>query len=169
MGDQLTTHLKQLYRCLIIYRAALRNVAWTLILPGALFLGEIIAGIMLIVELVFGRGSTLFKSVTYGLAYFSLSAATNVSITLAIAIPLLLRRRKMMREFGSGYDRPTKPYIAISTILIESSALVALFTSLWIGFYGAKSPAAHLFVSVVIQIQVSLDVVFLPNCQPQTD
>lgn len=130
-------------------------MAWTLILPGALFLGEIVAGAILVTDLVLGSGSTLFKSLNCGLAYFSLSAATNISITLAIAIPLLLRRRKMIREFGGGYDLPTKPYIAISTILIESSALVALFTSLWIGFYGAGSPGAHLFVSVFIQVQVS--------------
>jgi hypothetical protein len=142
----------------------LRNVAWTLIFPAVLFVLEIISGVFLIVKLASGRGSTLFQSVGYGISYFSLSAATNVSITLAIALPLLLRRRKMMREFGSGYNRPTKPYIAISTILIESSALVAFVTSLWIGFYAARSPVAHMLVSVAVQVQVS-DVAISPNFQ----
>ncbi|KJA19557.1 hypothetical protein HYPSUDRAFT_168029 [Hypholoma sublateritium FD-334 SS-4] len=141
-----------LYRCFIIYSNSLRPVRFILILPIVLYIGELVSGVLLIVQ-VSHSPATIWNSVNLGLPYFALAAACNVTITLTIATPLLLHRRSLMKTFGRNNDY-SKPYTSAAAILVESSAVYAIVAVIFIGFYSRNNPISHVFLSTLCQVQV---------------
>ncbi|KAF8962412.1 hypothetical protein BDZ97DRAFT_1920488 [Flammula alnicola] len=141
-----------LYRCFIIYRTSFRSVRFILALPAILYIGEVASGVLLLVQ-VSHSPSTIWNSVNLGLPYFALAAACNVTITLTIATPLLLHRRRLHKAFGRN-NTYSKPYTSAAAILVESSAVYAIVAVIFIGFYAANSPVSHLFLSTLSQVQV---------------
>ncbi|KAF9477046.1 hypothetical protein BDN70DRAFT_881601 [Pholiota conissans] len=141
-----------LYRCFIIYSNSLRAVRFVLILPIILFIGELASGLLLIIQ-VSHSPATIWNSVNLALPYFAIAAACNVTITLTIATPLLLHRRSLRKTFGRNNDL-SKPYTSAAAILVESSAVYAIFAIVFIGFYARNNPISHLFLSTLCQVQV---------------
>ena len=90
--------------------------------------------------------------VDFGLPYFSISLALNVLLTLMIVIRLILRNRDVRTALGlTGIGGSCK---AIITMLVESSALYAVTSLLYVGPWGAGNHAADIFLPCLCQIQV---------------
>ncbi|KZV85721.1 hypothetical protein EXIGLDRAFT_699017 [Exidia glandulosa HHB12029] len=82
-------------------------------------------------------------------AYFSLSVAYNLGITLAIVGRLLVVRYRVEKAISS-----TAPFIAVSAMLIESAALYTVFGVLSIIATGIRSsPLQNLVLPALSQVQ----------------
>lgn len=83
-------------------------------------------------------------------AYFTISVAFNIVVTLAIVSKLLgLRRQESKISPGIA------PYVSASAMLIESAALYSVFGIILIVAAGSKnSPLQNLVLPVVSQVQV---------------
>jgi hypothetical protein len=141
-----------LYRCFIIYGSSFRAVRLVLLLPVILYIGEVISGVLLLVQVAHSP-ETIWNSVNLGLPYFALAAACNVAITLTIATPLLVHRFRLRKAFGRKNEY-TEPYTSAIAILVESSAIYAVVAVIFIGFYARNNSASHLFLSTLSQVQV---------------
>ena len=100
--------------------------------------------------------SNLFSGVTvnFGLPYFTISCANNIILTLLISARLLYHRRKLQQTLGST-GTANSPYFSIVAMLVESSALYAVFSILFIGPYAANNYASDIFLPILSQTQVS--------------
>jgi hypothetical protein len=88
-----------------------------------------------------------------GIPYFSVSISLNVLLTLIIVTRLILHSRSVGSALGP-LVRPSRLYNAIVTILIESSALYALFSLLFIATWATKTRAIGLFLPILAETQV---------------
>lgn len=97
-------------------------------------------------------GSNLWAGLTvnFGLPYFSISVSLNILLTLMISFRLLWHNRKfnLATSSSSGF------YNRIVGMLVESCALYALFSILFITTYGAGNYASDLFLPILSQVQV---------------
>ena len=95
-------------------------------------------------------------AVKFGLGYFSISLSLNILLMLMIVTRLILHTRNIM-------GAPARVYRAIITMLIESSALYAVNSLLFVGPWGAGNHAADIFLPILAQTQVRP--VFLSSAQ----
>jgi len=91
--------------------------------------------------------------VDFGLSYFSISLSLNILLTLMIVIRLVLHIRNIrtVMEAPSGF---TGLYKTIVTMLIESSAIYAASSLLFLGFWGSGSYVADMFSEIQAETQV---------------
>jgi len=99
--------------------------------------------------------SSIWNSVAidFGLPYFSISISLNILLTLMIVTRLVLHNREIRSAMGSPSGL-TGLYKAIITMLIESSALYAANSLLFVGPWGAKNHAADIFLPILAETQV---------------
>lgn len=88
-----------------------------------------------------------------GVPYFSLSVSLNVLLTLMIVIRLLLHNKRFQDAIGPS-ERAGGLYKAIITILVESSALYAVNSILFIGPWAVKNRVAGMFLPILAETQV---------------
>ena len=97
-------------------------------------------------------GSNLWANITvdFALPYFTISVALNVVLTLIICFRLLWHSRVY------SMASPSKgSYGQIIAMLVESCALYALFSVLFIGTYASGNYMSSLFLPILSQVQVS--------------
>ncbi|KAF5367780.1 hypothetical protein D9615_010510 [Tricholomella constricta] len=137
-----------LFRCKVIWG----DKYWVLILPVLMFLGSIAMGILTIFQSSRPNAS-LWSAVTvdFALPYFSLSTSLNVLLTLLMSFRLYLHHRMTKKE---GFGSSAIPYASIVGMLVESSALYAVSSLLFIGTYGAHNGASTLFLPILSQTQI---------------
>jgi len=92
-------------------------------------------------------------AINFGLPYFSISISLNVLLTLMIVIRLALHSRNIRSAMGSPVGI-SGLYKAIVTMLIESSALYAVNSLLFIGPWAAGNHAADIFLPILAETQV---------------
>lgn len=102
-------------------------------------------------------GSSLWSGITvnFGLPYFTISVGLNVILTLMISARLILHSRNIRGAMGSTTGASSL-YRAIVTMLIESSALYAVTSLLFIGPYAANNYASDIFLPILAEVQVSI-------------
>ena len=101
-------------------------------------------------------------AVNFGLPYFSISIAFNILLTLMIIIRLVLHSRKVNMAMGlTGMGGLCR---AVVTMLIESSALYAVNSLLFVVPWGTGSHVADIFLGPLSQTQVG----FFENLAPWT-
>ena len=88
-----------------------------------------------------------------GIPYFSISISLNILLTLLIVSRLILHSRNVRKAVGAQ-GGAGGIYDAIVTMLIESSALYAVSSVLFIGPWGADSWVASIFFPILAQNQV---------------
>jgi len=139
-----------LYRCYVIYSM---NI-WVIAFPCVMYLGSVAMGVMFIYQ-TSQPNSSIWNSiaVNFGLPYFSISIALNVLLTLMIVVRLVLHSRNIRSAMGTPVG-VNGLYKAIVTMLIESSALYAVNSLLFIGPWGAGSHAADIFLPILAETQV---------------
>ena len=92
-------------------------------------------------------------AIDFGLPYFSISVGLNILLTLMIATYLTLHGRNVCLARGAP-SGTTGLYKTVITMLVESSALYAVSSLLFIGTWGARSHAADIFLSILGEVQV---------------
>ncbi|KAF5378251.1 hypothetical protein D9757_009144 [Collybiopsis confluens] len=139
-----------LYRCLVIFRLKLYIVA----LPVLMYLSVIAMGIMQLFQSSRPNANLWTKTtVNFGIPYFAISAALNITITFMINARLLMWRRDLKTLLGTG-KRLSIPYMSIASILVESSALYTTYSILFIVPYGLGSHVSNIFLPSLIEVQV---------------
>ena len=108
-------------------------------------------------------GSGVFDAAAFniGLAYFSISPSLNILLTLMIVIRLAMHRRNIQNAMGTLHTA-SGLYNAIVTMLIESCALYAVSSVLYIGPWGAGNHIADIFFPILSETQVRA--FFLYSC-----
>lgn len=97
--------------------------------------------------------SSLWTTVTvnFALPYFSISSALNITLTLLIIVRLFMHQRRFTSVLGK---RSAAHYMGIISMLVESSAIYAVSSLLFIGTYGANNSISILFLPILSQTQV---------------
>lgn len=91
-------------------------------------------------------------SVNFALAYWSISIATTLLLTVLIVCRLLFMRYKL-RKVLSADDR-NSPYTSLSAMLIESAFLYAVTALIFIITFAKNDPVQNLVLPVLGQVQV---------------
>jgi len=136
-----------MYRCYVIYN---KN-RWILILPIILFCGSFSMGTITLFKSS-QPGSNLWSGITvnFGLPYFTTSVALNVLLTFLISFKLIQHNQMLVEATSTT----TNLYKNVVTMLVESCALYALFSILFIGTYAAGNYASDLFLPILSQVQI---------------
>ena len=112
-------------------------------------------GIMLETFQIMGPNSSIWSSFNFHftLPNFSISIALNILLTLMIVIRLIIHSRNLHAAIGSpaGIGRLYKDVV---TMLVESCALSAVSSLLFIVSRGAGNHAADIFLPIFSQTQV---------------
>lgn len=114
---------------------------------------DIALGILL--EYRTSQPSSIWNSLAadIGIPYFSITVSLNVLLTLMIVTRLVLHGRSFRDAMGTP-ARASGLYKAVITILVESSAIYAVTSLLFIGPWIAKNRASDIFLPVLAEIQV---------------
>ena len=89
----------------------------------------------------------------FGIPYFSISVSLNVLLTLMIVVRLVVYGRKIRVSAGSPVGI-TGLYKTIATMLIESCALFAVSSLLFIGLLATANPVSIVFFPILTETQV---------------
>ncbi|KAF9646468.1 hypothetical protein BDM02DRAFT_3012112 [Thelephora ganbajun] len=151
-----------LYRCYVIYAMNY----WVIAFPFLMYLASVGMGIMLIYQ-TSQPNSSIWNSVAinFGLPYFSISLSLNILLTLMIVGRLILHSRNIRNAMGVPAGA-SGLYRAIVTMLIESSALYAVNSLLFVGPWGANSHVADIFLPILAETQVRA--FYLPPDAPRS-
>jgi hypothetical protein len=90
--------------------------------------------------------------INYTLLYASISLALNLFITVMIVSRLLLFRYRSIKALGSPEHGTT--YLSISTLLIESAAIYAVFSLMFLIPFGLKNAFANVMLQALSEIQI---------------
>ncbi|KAJ8093874.1 hypothetical protein PM082_009741 [Marasmius tenuissimus] len=90
-------------------------------------------------------------AVRFALAYYSLTVGFNIISTGFLITRLLVFRYRFRKYLGENH---TSKYASIVAMLVESYALVAVWTILFLGLYIAKHPVQYIFLAPLIEIQI---------------
>lgn len=140
-----------LYRCYIIYA---RN-HWVIAFPTLVYLASMAAGLGFIYET--SQPGTIVWKITlimdFGIPWFSISCSLNILLTLMIVGRLILysKRERRTKESPRGVNGL---YRAVATILIESCAIYAINSLLFIGLWGAENFTEDIFLAILNMTQV---------------
>ncbi|TFK35070.1 hypothetical protein BDQ12DRAFT_688752 [Crucibulum laeve] len=136
-----------LYRFILIWNYNY----WMLPIPALIYLGSIAMSVSLMVAM--SRPEASFWSlaaVNFGIAYWSLSIALNVLLTLLIAGRLLMFRRKITSVLGAEHS---KTYTSVMSMIVESASLYSIWGLVFIISYARGSPFQNIVLPPLGQVQ----------------
>jgi hypothetical protein len=114
---------------------------------------ETAMGILLVYQTSQPSGIWNSLAANVGIPYFSISVSLNILLTLMIVARLILHDRNLKSAMG-GPDRVGGLYKTVVTMLIESCALYALTSLLFIGPWYAKNHTSDIFLPILAEVQV---------------
>ncbi|KAJ7484286.1 hypothetical protein FB451DRAFT_1028404, partial [Mycena latifolia] len=139
-----------LYRCVIIFHLNFAIVA----LPILMYLGSIVMSIIVLYQASRPNAHLWTRlTVDFGIPYYTLSAALNVLITIMITTRLLIYRRAIRKALGDE-QALSVPYASIAAMLVESSALYAVTSILFLVPYAVNSDVSNIFLPILVQVQL---------------
>ncbi|EPQ58308.1 hypothetical protein GLOTRDRAFT_72606, partial [Gloeophyllum trabeum ATCC 11539] len=139
-----------IWRCYIVWTG---RYVWPVIaIPCLMWMASFAMGTILLTQ-VSRPGLSLWStsSINFALTYFSISLSLNILVTLFILVRLLLHRREMCKSLGEAYG---KYYVAIAAILVESAALYAACSILFLVPYVLNHPLQFIFMQILSQVQI---------------
>ena len=92
-------------------------------------------------------------AINFGIPYFSISLSLNIILTLLIVARLGMHSKNIRSAMGAPAGA-SGLYETIITVLIESCALYAVTSLLFVAPWGAKSHVADIFLPILAEIQV---------------
>ncbi|KAJ8072805.1 hypothetical protein PM082_016364 [Marasmius tenuissimus] len=136
-----------LFRCKVVWQ----EKYWILGFPVLLALGDLTMGTLYLYQLS-QPSANLFtgQAIDFGLPYFVLSTSLNILLTILLCSRLIFHQRRIAKTLM----RPQVPYMSIVAMLVESSAIYAVCSIIFIGTYGAGNIASSIFLPVLAQAQV---------------
>lgn len=140
-----------LYRCFIIYA---KNY-WIVAFPCLMYLGSLSTGIALLYYQATEPETSVWSSVAiaFNFPYYAIALSLNVLLTTMIVIRLILHRRKLIDAMGARAGTGGV-FKAIITMLVESCALYAASSLLFLGPWGGGSAASNIFFPILGETQV---------------
>ncbi|KXN81458.1 hypothetical protein AN958_04569 [Leucoagaricus sp. SymC.cos] len=141
-----------LWRLYILYSS--KRYAWAVVaFPSLLFLASVCMSVVILHEITKPDQSFWTTSaVPFGLAYFVLSAAITIVSNFLMTIRLLVARKQHMQTMGESYT--FKSRLDIVAMLIESSALYAVWSIMFIGLYAVNHPMQSIFLTTLVDIAI---------------
>ncbi|KAJ7032812.1 hypothetical protein C8F04DRAFT_1040212 [Mycena alexandri] len=124
---------------------------WLSAFPLLMFLGSVGSSIALIISIA--RPGDRFwseKSVQFGLAYWSLSIALNIILTVSIVVRIWIVRRQVHGLVGGPLS---VQYVSIAAMLIESAALYAIWSMVFLICYARGTPLQNILLPPLGQVQ----------------
>ena len=99
-------------------------------------------------------GSSLWSGVTvnFGLPYFTIACSLNIFLTLLIAGRLFWHSHNFKKLMPDS--KPPTLYSNVITMVVESCAIYAVTSLLFIGPYAANNYASDIFLPLLSQVQV---------------
>ncbi|KAI5892267.1 uncharacterized protein SCHCODRAFT_02701238 [Schizophyllum commune H4-8] len=144
---------QQLYRCYIVW-----TKRWGIIIvPACVYLASISMSILLLYQ-VSQPAQSLWRQVNFGLAYFSLSLAVNVLLTLLIAGRLLAMSKRVKATLGPQHAHM---YTSIAALVVESASPYALTNLVFIITYGMGSPVSYTLLPILSQVMCTSAVLII--------
>ncbi|KZT71133.1 hypothetical protein DAEQUDRAFT_764067 [Daedalea quercina L-15889] len=138
------------WRCFVIYRNCRKITLFAvLVLPCLLLLASVATGTA---ELAETHTSSPFQYVNITLAYFSMTIALNVIVTILIVCRLLVYRWRVARVMGPNH---TSEYATMTAIIIESAIMYSAFAILFIVPFGIGNSLGNVFLQTVSQVQTA--------------
>ncbi|KAF7305424.1 hypothetical protein HMN09_00794800 [Mycena chlorophos] len=124
-----------------------------LIVPASMLLGSVVSSLALIVT-SFKLADSFWAalSVQFGTAYWSLSIALNILLTVLITARILVIRRRIKRSLGLQH---AQRYFSAIAMLVESASLYAAFGLVFIVAYAKGSEVQNWIFPPLGQVQVS--------------
>ncbi|KAG7097043.1 hypothetical protein E1B28_004434 [Marasmius oreades] len=142
-----------LFRCKVVWQ----EKYWILAFPVLLAFGDLAMGSLYLYQLSQPNANLFTKqAVDFGLPYFVLSTSLNVLLTILLCSRLIFHQRWIAKTLL----RTQVPYMSIVAMLIESSAIYAACSIIFIGTYGAGNIASSIFLPVLAQTQVGLSTLY---------
>jgi len=139
-----------LYRCCVIYAMNY----WVIAFPSLMYLATFALGIITIYDSShLASGIQTSVSVKISTAYYSVSLALNVLLTLMIVIRLARHSRNIRKAMGT-VDGASGLYSTLITMLVESYALYAVSFIVFIALFNTTSPAQDIFSQILTGTQV---------------
>jgi len=139
-----------LYRCYIVYAANF----WIIAFPCLIYLASVAMGITFVYQTSQPNSSVWnATAIDFGLPYFSISLSLNIILTILIVTRLVLHSRNVRAAMGAP-GGAAGLYKAIVTMLIESCALYAVNSILFVAPWGAGSHVADIFLPILAETQV---------------
>ncbi|KZV85748.1 hypothetical protein EXIGLDRAFT_653805 [Exidia glandulosa HHB12029] len=134
-----------IYRFWIIYN---RNM-YALVGGSILLVGEVVSSLLLFIAITTG-GKVLNSDISVKLltAYFALSIALNILLTLVIVFKLMLVRHRVRMLIESSVQ-----YLSISAMLIESAALYSVAAIIFLVPWVSQNPVQNLVLPTLVQLE----------------
>ncbi|KAG9307914.1 hypothetical protein JVU11DRAFT_9668 [Chiua virens] len=143
------------WRCVIIYRDfGVRSGRIAFLVTGVMLLASFVLGIFFLLQISSPSSSPYMnfgRSINWTLPYFCLTLGINIAITLLIVVRLLFYRRTMVQLLGPGHATECTTVVAM---LIESAAVYATFSLLFLIPYALNSPISYTFLQVLGEAQL---------------
>ncbi|KAF9480756.1 hypothetical protein BDN70DRAFT_804686 [Pholiota conissans] len=120
--------------------------------PGLVYLGSLAMGFMFIIQNSLPNGSLWADGeIQFALPYFVLSVSMSIIATSIMILRMLLFKRKLQSILGKSH---TSPYTSVSAILVESCALYATFSIIFIVLFAINHPIQYVFLSALANVQI---------------
>ncbi|EGN92251.1 hypothetical protein SERLA73DRAFT_164145 [Serpula lacrymans var. lacrymans S7.3] len=140
-----------LWRFIILYQNIRYNL-WIITFPCILFLASIVMGFFVLVQASLPNQSLWSQvAVSFVLPYYVLSLSLNIITTILITIRLLMHKRRLQTILGAAH---AAQYTGIATLLIESSALYALWSIIFLVLYAINNPVQFVFLASLAEVQI---------------
>ncbi|KAL0058280.1 hypothetical protein AAF712_015051 [Marasmius tenuissimus] len=140
-----------LWRLSVIYRSSRYHIP-VLIGPTLLLLTSFSMSVVTLIQST--RPNSSFWSTTaidFALAYYSLTVSLTIVATTLMILRLLTFRRRFKNVLGEAH---AKKYTSIVTLLVESSALCAVWSVIFLGLYIVNHPVQFVFLASLAEVQI---------------
>jgi len=147
------------WRCTVIYGASGGSgpSLWAIMLfPSLLLVASVVLGILFLAQT---STSSPFSAVNFTLAYFIMTLALNIIVTILIVIRLLVYRRRIVETLGREH---VVHYTNVAAILVESASLYSAFSILFLVPFALNNSLSQVFLQTMSQVQTvsSLLIIF---------
>ncbi|KAL1688297.1 hypothetical protein GGG16DRAFT_60235 [Schizophyllum commune] len=142
-----------LYRCYVVWAKRW----WIIIIPACVYIASTTMSILLLYQ-TSQPTESLWLQVNVGLAYFSLSLAVNLLLTLLIVGRLLAMSNRVKNMLGAQHAHT---YTSIAALVVESATPYALTNLVFIITYGIGSPGSNVVLPILSQIMCTSSVLII--------
>ncbi|KAJ3555156.1 hypothetical protein NP233_g12273 [Leucocoprinus birnbaumii] len=141
-----------IWRVYILYSS--KKYAWLVTsLPAVLYLASICMSAAMIHQISIPT-QTLWSpsALPFGFAYFILTATLTILSNFLMTIRLLVARKHYIDAMGNTSH--AKRYLSIVTMLVESSALFAIWSIIFVGLYAVSHPLQNIFFATLVDVAI---------------
>jgi len=148
-----------LWRFMVIYRQCRLPIWAIMLLPCTMFMGSMAMGSLFLYQLFVKNPFQPADGINWTLPYLGLSLSLNIILTLSIVSRLIVWRFRIRRILGAEHG---SQYIGIASMIVESAALHAVLSLLFLIPDAIGHPLSIIFLQTLMpdQVLASLLIIF---------